>query len=637
MARHSSISGILETVRRIRPYAFSDFYRRGRPVRRSPAPSPPQITFLLLQRCSLGCRFCFAGSALKRGGDVAFSRLKPLFDACRDVHRAVMLGGEPFEHPEIIEILGYAMEVISEEVEVYTNTAHLPETLDELDAWLERLGDGHRRARLVLTMAIDRYHIERLGEARSRERVRQWLELREKRGRKVRFNLTDEAFQGETYLSRFAVRDVLAGFSPELAEFFFALNEAQDIENLFYFNPVQRQGRRRADHGASVPLRLSELARGGDLVIGPDLGDEGDSPPLALFDSLNAAWASPPPAFSRVALLEGERAQDLADAVRKALCARTFFASSGPANVKAETSDPCTQLSDFKEECLFAMRLVAHSPDDLWSTIAGRLFEAAQDVGELEPEAASWTETLPLPLPVLHDLTRRFMEQSPETLPDWITDFVRERLHETGEGDAPQAPVLETEWLDLEAMIPSETPLRLPMSSIGVDTGLGPYPGESSHPVRIEATVLPTVRIHWDFPGFQPSRVGESRPGDARLWLRFWRLVVGETFWRAAVLAWREALQARYSDKGALEVWLDEMASEEAPAEALFVQAARDPGRMFRLLAFEPRRGGINWMNVELLQALLDDPGEGWDARKLASFRQGLQAALERARRRKAP
>ncbi len=632
MERHSPIFDTLEAVRRVRPYAFSDFYRRGRPVRRTPEPSPPQVSFLLLQRCSLGCRFCFAGSALKRGGEVSFARLKPLFDACRNVPRAVMLGGEPFEHTEILEILDYAMQCFSQEVEVYTNTAHLPDTLDELNTFLENLGDGQRKPRLVLTMALDRYHAERLGEKRCRERVRQWLELREKYGRKVRFNLTDEAFQSETYLSRFAVRDVLAEFSPELADFFFSLDDAKDIEETFYFNPVQRQGRRKAADGDSVPLRLSEIARGGDLVIGPDLGDTSETPPLALFDSLNSAWASPPPAFSRVARLEGEGAKDLAIAVRTAFQERAFFTSID----QPESGEDQVQAIDFTRECLASMRLAASDSATLWCRMAERLFRVACDVGELTPEAASWTETQPLPLPVLHEFTALFMKNHPDTVSEWIASFVNERLEETGSGTEPLAPVLETQWLDLEAMIPSETPIRLPMRHICIDTGLGYFPGESSHPLRVEAYVLPEHRIQWRFPGFRSAREGESAAGDGRLWLRFWRLVVGEAFWRVVVPVWRDALVDRYGKENpALVSWLDELALEEVPGEGLYRQSSRDSGRMFRLLAFEPRRGGIDWMNVDLLRALLNDPGEGWDADKLALFLDGLRAALDRAERRK--
>jgi len=62
-----------------------------------------------LQTCSLGCRFCFAGSALGRGGVVSAARLAPLFDACRSAPKATLLGGEPFEHSETDAILSAAV------------------------------------------------------------------------------------------------------------------------------------------------------------------------------------------------------------------------------------------------------------------------------------------------------------------------------------------------------------------------------------------------------------------------------------------------------------------------------------------------------------------------------------------------
>jgi hypothetical protein len=514
----------------------------------------------------------------------ALPRLEPVIEACRGVDKAVFLGGEPFEYAAIGGLLRLALLSFTREVEVFTNGSLLPRTAGALAKMVkefERRGGG---ARLVMTLAVDGFHADRMGKDLLEARVRQFLKLRSDHGIKVRFNVSGGAFQAEQYLARGPVLAALEGISPALAAFFGSLLDPGEIEDAFYFNPVFLQGRMRS---GALPLRLAETARGGDLVIGPDLGDPPGRERLAVFNTLNAACAVPPPTVSVIGHLEGKGARPLAELARKALGIRPH-----PGCIPFDSKS--------------AVSSIVASNDGSgagWRIVAGRLLPTALDTGELALEATAWTEKMKMPLPVLHELMEMLSEHRPEAIRKSVKALTEAVIAPLGKRRLPAAPVMISRWLDGMARIPAGAPVRVPFGRTCIDTGLGWWPGETGFPLDARVMISQGPSISWSAGEISEARPGESGPADLAAWTRTWRLLAGEHCWNSAVPALKKEARRRYpadSGDGSLAGLISE---KTVPGRDLFDRAAADPTVLFGFFGHDPRRGGPAIDDGKLMKA----------------------------------
>lgn len=612
-----SLSELLRAAAKASPYAFSDYYRRGRPIRRNPPPSPPQITFVITGKCALGCSFCFAGSATRRGIEVSPDRLRPVLEQCKGVPKAVLLGGEPFEHPGLVEIVKAAGAVFTDEIEIFTNGRMLPVDTGALDEILRSMEFGRKGPRIVLTLAADRFHLEKLGAQKLNGRVRQFLELKGRYGRYVRFNISDPAFQPEQYLARNVVTPVLRSISSELADYFAKLKNYSDIETGFYFNPILRQGGASPGACNTFPLRLSELARGGDMVIAPDLGDPVGKERLALFNSLNAAFASPPPGASVVGHMEGKGSLSLTD-----LCAKALSEGSRrPAVFRARRRT---------DEVVRALKLMHANPAAGWRNVAGRLLPVSRDTGELYLEAASWSEGVMLPLPALHALVRSLLSGDGAALKKGLLSFTAYFAALLGDGQRPRAPVLVSGWLDGMARIPAPEKIRISVGRACMDTGLGYWPAETAHPITPEVTISSGPKISWRLPGLQAARDGETDPGDLAVYTGFCRLLLGETAWRLARGEFLKLVKLKYPAGSEEKTLLARsIAGRDVPARLLLKEGSGDPLLLFRFFAYDPGRGGVAWDDRRLLETVLRGRWPNWEREKVKRLKAEMSARLQ--------
>lgn len=605
------------------PYAFSDFYRRGRPLRRCPPPALPTLTVLVTNRCGLGCACCLARSATERPSDIALSRLTPLFEAAEGLAKAVLLGGEPFEHPEIDALLQVALRHVSREVEVYTNglavTQEPARFAERLAFWRRSTGDS----RLVLTLAVDAYHLAAMGREVFEERLRRLLALRQAGGFALRFNVSAPAFLPERYLTRATVRAALAPLSKVLEAEFTHLPDAAAIEDAFTFNPLLRQGRFAGPDSPAQALRLTDLARGQDWVIGPDLGDPPGQERLAFFSSLNAAWAAPPPPACRLGHLEGQGAEELNVLAQRDLAARGQL--------------PTAAVGRQNSPLLAELQLAHRTPARYWRQGAAALLPLILDSGELTLEAGALSETRATPLPLLHAVYEALLRDAPSAMRANGEAFIAARLAELGQGPLPLPPFLETPWQDGAARLPAQTPLRLPLSVVSWQTGLGDWPAARSHPLCAEVAVSQGARISWRWPGLAAAKESDPQPplderlAQLRFWLASWRLLLGEALWGAFSGPWRAALGTRFPQASPERETLLSglvLGADEAPGQALFRETLADPLRLFASLGFDPRFGDVVWDDAALLNALCEASWPCCPEERLQAFRAELRSHL---------
>lgn len=283
LIKQNGAAFILKGLHRLFPYYGSSFYAKGKVVKRTPPKNPTNITIDIIRQCSFGCEFCFASDVQQKGDYTEFEKLQPLFDELKGMEKITLIGGEPFEHPQIVRILKSALETVEKEVEIFTNGKIIPETFEAAEKWLEGLVENSSDKKLKLTLATDKWHKKRHGTKRFEQLVETLLKL-ERMGRiRLMFNVTDESIKTEFYLALPTIRKTIADLSPVLLEHFEEKLKVLDIEESFYLNPLIAQGRQDLDEN-------TELLRVVDFIYHPEIVVTEKEGKLILVSSLNAIW-----------------------------------------------------------------------------------------------------------------------------------------------------------------------------------------------------------------------------------------------------------------------------------------------------------------------------------------------------------
>ncbi len=280
-----SLAAWFHTLADKRPYFRSSFYLKAKLSNTNPQALPIQATVDITHQCSLGCPFCFASEVACRGDHFPVEPLCSLLHTLHGLPSLVLIGGEPFEHPEIQRILPIALQNFGE-VEVYTSGAFFTD-LERLRQRLTGIPKNLRQ-RLRLVLSVDAVHKQVL--ASQAENILQTVLEAEEQGMcRVRFNVTDATFSTHRYLGVPEVSECLETLSPALNQRFQNALSLDRVDEWFQFNPVIVQGKQEADGRAEL-LRLS------DLLFHPEPVFRWQNGHIDLLRNLNAAWMpSPPP------------------------------------------------------------------------------------------------------------------------------------------------------------------------------------------------------------------------------------------------------------------------------------------------------------------------------------------------------
>ncbi len=280
----------LGTLAAVDPLHFSTFYRRARFHRDAPQPAPPTVLLDVTTECPLACTFCFASGTQGSGRRLDPKTLVELEKSLSGVPRVVLIGGEPLTHPEIGALLRI-LAAHHDEIEIYTNGLALPDQPARRKAWLHARFAG-LPARVTLTLAVDRFHREQMGDAVFASKVAAFLHAEaEAWPVAVRLNVTADGLHSTGYLTPEAVLPVLAELHPELVADFAAAVAGRRMDERYQLNPIVRLGR-----GAEGP---GEWLKAEDALFSPEvvLTPQPDGA-LALLGFLPATWmAAPPPAL----------------------------------------------------------------------------------------------------------------------------------------------------------------------------------------------------------------------------------------------------------------------------------------------------------------------------------------------------
>lgn len=105
--------------------------------------------------CNLHCRDCMAGDLRNRGEYHAETRfVLETLDKLKGIKSVHIAGqGEPFCHPDIIQILDYAGRIVGSEVRVNTNATYMPLEDSSAESFIASLPE-----KLSVFISLDRFH-----------------------------------------------------------------------------------------------------------------------------------------------------------------------------------------------------------------------------------------------------------------------------------------------------------------------------------------------------------------------------------------------------------------------------------------------------------------------------------------------
>jgi hypothetical protein len=267
----------------------------------TPVPVPPTVTLNITGRCALACAFCIADAGRRSPiRDMEPGFVRDVARRFEGIRRVILMGGEPFEHPAITEIVAALSARSVGEIEIFTSGAWL---LGGRRARVLDLLSAVPASRVALTFAVDDFHRHHFGE-RYPALLADALSLEgERPSRAVRFNVTSERITSRRYVSEAEIEAILAPFGPAVQGAYVDARRRGAVAERFYFNPVVRQGRQVG--GAGEHPKLSDLVRNPEIVIAA----REDAP--TMFSSLNASWLPSPPAFAVLGRFGRDRPEDM--------------------------------------------------------------------------------------------------------------------------------------------------------------------------------------------------------------------------------------------------------------------------------------------------------------------------------------
>lgn len=628
---------------RLFPHHGNSFYAKGKLLKRDLPENKATLVIDIIRKCSFGCDFCFASDTRKYGDWTGLDELMPLLSELRGIQKITLIGGEPFEHPEINRLVGELWRTVSGEIEIFTNGAAIPGTFSGARDWARNLTEGMGKARLRLTLAVDRWHRQGHGAERFEALINTLIEL-EREGRiKAMFNVTDPRIYTGDYMDFPSMEAVLSDLSELLLERFKGLLASRRVEDSFYLNPIIVQGRQGEDGRA-------ELLKPVDFLFHPENVVTKRKGRLVALSALNALWMEAPPAalvlgedlgkkagevflegvagrrldFDRspwlrpaflASLVEGEgrlsllnEAEGLHDEAGRpdpALSPLVRHLRSGEDGEARPCFEAAVAYADFMD--------FLESREAVFKRMADSILALSRNRGGSVPpyDLTGRRDFDKLRLPVMSLIIGRFVETRGETsVFSEAVDLWRAVL----EGGGAASPALVAEEQSL-GHLPESGPVPVPLSRTSLDTGFGLWPDEGAgYVVRPELVLREGNSLRVGLKGLRVVKMGLSAHdtlADVRRLLAYWDLIYGPLAERL-----RAEIVCRGKDpwSDALNRLLDDEARnplKESPER--FFGSLSDA---FEYITFDPNRNRVPWDNPVLLRLLIDResyPGYGED------------------------
>ncbi len=529
----------------VEPLHFASFYARTRLYRGGLQAAPAEVVLDLTQDCPLDCAFCLAGAVRGGGRRIELPQLRELAEQLHGIPRMTVVGGEPLAYPQLRAALELLRQTAGE-VEIITGGATLPLESDKFRQWAEthlRGGPG----RLVLTLSVDHWHRQAVGEAAFARRVEHLLQLETENidGLQVRFLATDPRLHTAGYVQREVVEGVLRDLHPGLAERWLQRFAQKRAGEVFRFGPVVRLG--SAQDSNAEPLEAGELSMAGEVVLTP----RGEAGALLELRALPATWMNKVPSgLQRATFAAGQ----LAQAVEQGVVAETLGFDRAP--------ELCSKWQSFLQNpqpgpLARELRTAAaeHLADN-WPSMRSKWLK--QQAVRLHATCATelpWTFAVDRPwrrvhLPLLRELWALRVSKSVDFAGQFQVELVAATWRALGTEPGWPAFVGYTPQLGLLCERP-DAPIDL--AEVPLDIGVAtPYLGDAWHTPRLvlRAGFEPPAGhpvLCWDGLGsvaWQPGDAERAQHGFGELGRRVLQ-AAPEALREAVWVAWRAQAEAQ--------------------------------------------------------------------------------------------
>ncbi len=289
----------------LHPHYFNSFYRRVRVIREAPRPMAAAATVDVTHRCALRCPFCIAADILEHR-DMPLPSFRAVCDALAGIDRLTLIGGEPFQHPDLPALVERARRT-AREVEVFTNGLALGSRPEDAARRLRDLLPDADRSWLTLVLSVDPGHANQMSPGRLQRVVDGLLEAEEAGLCTARFSVTHDSLATGIYLDTDTVTRAIGEVAPRLADLFMARLLDGRVQGTFYFNSVICAQPPADRHGDATVAGMAgpEVLRLEDLAFSPEVAlsfDREGEP--RVFTSLASMWSSQPPPRTVLGTLE---------------------------------------------------------------------------------------------------------------------------------------------------------------------------------------------------------------------------------------------------------------------------------------------------------------------------------------------
>ena len=641
---------ILEGLQKLFPYYGNSFYAKGKVVKGGPAPLPANLILDITRCCSFGCEFCFATATRDRFDHTPLAALSELFKELKGIDKLTLIGGEPFEHPEIHKILALALRCAQKEVEVFTNGAAIPVEAGKARDWAASLVPAKATARMRLTLAADSWHKKRHGTQRFERLVETCLLFEQDARLSIMFNVTDPRIVSTDYLDLPVIRELLTELSPQLWDLFERRLYASRVEDSFYLNPVIVQGLQ-----GEAPY--TEFLRAVDLLFHPENVVTFRNGKSRLLRSLNAMWMEPIPTSLNVGEIERRNfsSQVMDGIVGKCLdfermpwMKALFIAWCCPAKNKGKSLKQAHALYDtwgmahpgFAE---LVERLESDNPDaatplfeaailywrfHLWlcdfqketQRLASELLGIAMEITELPVELGGRPDFDKVRLPVLHQMLRAL---SCHEVKGSLLASARDFWRELDRGHGCLVPAIVTGKQSLGG-VPESGTIPVILSRTVLETGFERFPGgEAGYLVRPRLILRGNACAELKLDGLSLAAVSlpekEFLVQVERL-LEYWRIIYGP-------LAPELFRQLHETTDDGLKAAL-----EKVSLLGMYEGSLNRPDLLglFEYVSFDPNRNAAAYHNRDLMRWLLDRKDyPGYSSEEVKRFKERLTFWLE--------
>ncbi len=630
---------LLSAMSQVFPYHWSSFYTKGKLLKGDPVPTPPTLIIDLIKQCSFGCPFCFASDTQSRGRMLTLSQLTPIIEGFRGIPKVTLIGGEPFEHPQIKEIMQLLWNNVTEEVEIFTNGAAIPDELESADNWLTGLLPPDASRSLCLSLAADNCHKDRHGDKRFELLVSRLLYWQSRGLCCARFNVTDGRFYTLDYIDLPTAREVIDELSLRLWNEFKEALAHDRLVDLFYLNPLIVQGRQPDEGPLLEYLRVSDFIFNPEMVLSMDR----DNKPV-LLSALNAAWMKSPPQslvlsdFSEESIeevvsskvvgrrLKFDRIQGLQELFEAYASGRheniESIAGDGDDSLLPELRDAILSGDSGSIENLFEAALILHdfkailsSPELYFEGLADEILKIIEQPQRMPLEVTGHYNTDKLGLPVLQMVVKKLLGRGDNKKYFWSC-FQKLWQPFLDCGDKGLEPLLIAESRSL-GRLPRDYGGPVPLDLTTLHTGFGDWPGSSDYLLETRLIIRPGRVVEYGFSSeIQWFETGSGTDSAERL-LLYCDMLLGNEL--ASEL--RDRMQKLARCDTAKELF------SKPPNDPLSTHTAQffsNPQTLYEYVAFDRNRNKAVYDNPHLLEKLLNLDYKGFAENRVKKWKRKL-------------